>query len=117
MGKGKLDNKDVKKILIIKHGALGDMILSTGPFAAIRKEHKDAHITLLTKDPYHLLAKEMPFFNEIWLDDKPKPWQIEKCKRLLNRIKEGGFDRVYDLQTSTRSSMYYRFLGRKKTFV
>ena len=37
-----------KNLLIIKHGALGDFILSFGPFKAIRDHHLNDHIILLT---------------------------------------------------------------------
>ena len=37
----------MKKILIIKHGALGDLIQTTGVFKSIRETHKDDNITLL----------------------------------------------------------------------
>ena len=37
-----------KKYLVIKHGALGDFILATGPMAAIRRRHPKSHIVLLT---------------------------------------------------------------------
>ena len=39
-------------ILVVKLGALGNVVLSLGPFAAIRRHHADAHITLLTTAPY-----------------------------------------------------------------
>ena len=44
------------RILIIKLGALGDFIQALGPFAAIRRHHADAHITLLTTDPFAAFA-------------------------------------------------------------
>ncbi len=31
-----------ERILVIKHGALGDIVLATGPFKAIRAHHPDA---------------------------------------------------------------------------
>ncbi|MBT4888118.1 MAG: ADP-heptose--LPS heptosyltransferase, partial [Rhodospirillales bacterium] len=34
-----------ERILVIKLGALGDMIQALGPMAAIRKHHPNAHIT------------------------------------------------------------------------
>ena len=36
-----------KNILIIKHGALGDFILSFGPFKAIRNYHLNDNVYLL----------------------------------------------------------------------
>ncbi|MDP7425565.1 MAG: ADP-heptose--LPS heptosyltransferase, partial [Rhodospirillales bacterium] len=42
------ENSSTKKILVIKLGALGDFVQAAGPFAAIRRHHQDAEITLLT---------------------------------------------------------------------
>ena len=33
-----------RRILVIKLGALGDVVLALGPFEAIRKHHPKAHI-------------------------------------------------------------------------
>ena len=44
--------QDPKRILIIKLGALGNVILSLNAFAAIRAHHPAAGISLLTTAPY-----------------------------------------------------------------
>lgn len=103
-----------KKYLVIKHGALGDFILSTGPFAAIRARHPKSHITLLTSKPYAELARLTPYFDEVWVDPKPKFWQLDRWWQLIKRLRSANFHMVYDLQTSDRSNLYFRFLGRKK---
>ena len=45
-------NTQKRRILVIKLGALGDFILATGPFAAIRTAHPDDEIVLLTSAPF-----------------------------------------------------------------
>ena len=40
------------RLLVIKLGALGDFVLATGPFAAIRAAHPDEEIVLLTTAPF-----------------------------------------------------------------
>ena len=54
------------KILVIKHGALGDFVLSMGPFAAIRVHHAQAQIALLTTAPFAELARRSGYFGRIW---------------------------------------------------
>ena len=44
-----------QRILVIRLGALGNIVQSLGPVAAIRAHHADAEITLLTLKPYHLV--------------------------------------------------------------
>lgn len=102
------------RILVIRHGALGDFVLSSGPFQAIRDHHCDNHIVLLTTAPYEALAVGGGWFDEVWLDDKPKWWQFADVRSLSSRLNEDVFDRVYDLQTSDRSSGYFRLFKRPK---
>lgn len=100
-------------ILVIKHGALGDIVLATGPMAAIRAHHTKAHITLLTGKAYAGLLGQSPYFDEIWVDAKPKLWQFAGLQKLRRMLNSRPFLRVYDLQTSQRSTSYYQFFKRK----
>jgi len=100
-----------QNILVIKHGALGDVILAQSPFQAIRDHHPAAHITLLTTPLFEPFLKTANLFDDIWIDEKPKLWQLLKISALKNRLREGKFDRVYDLQTSSRSSSYLKLFG------
>ncbi len=90
-------------ILIIKHGALGDIILATGPLKAIRQQHPAAHITLLTTKSFASLLKDCPFVDEVRIDPK-------KLKATWNELRRHRFTWVYDLQTSQRSTWYYHLL-------
>lgn len=100
------------RILVIKLSALGNMVLSCGPFAAIRSHHPDAHITLLTTPPYAAWMAGSPYFDEVWIDERPDWWDVRGSLRLRRRLIDGRFDRVYDLQTSSRSSRYFQLLPR-----
>jgi ADP-heptose:LPS heptosyltransferase len=96
-----------ERILVIKLGALGDFVQATGPFAAIRRHHAAARITLLTTRPYAEFARQSPYFDSVWLDDRPKAWQLRRWLTLRRWLRGRGYRRVYDLQTSDRSSLYY----------
>lgn len=100
------------RILVIKLSALGDFVQACGPFAAIRAHHADADITLLTTRPYAEFAAASPYFDHVWIDDKPKVWQVAKVLELRRRLAGGHFKRVYDLQTSDRSSSYFKMMGK-----
>jgi ADP-heptose:LPS heptosyltransferase len=102
------------RILVIKLGALGDFVQALGPMAAIRQHHRDARITLLTTAPYRLLAAASGYFDDIWLDPRASLVQVGALLQLRRKLRGGAFDRVYDLQTSDRSSWYYRLLGPGK---
>lgn len=96
----------LQRILVIKLSALGDFVQAFGPFAAIRAAYPRAHITLLTTAPYVALAEASPWFDAVWTDSRPRIWQLPSFLALRSRLRGGRFDRVYDLQTSGRSSSY-----------
>lgn len=99
------------RILVIKLSALGDFVQAMGPFAAIRAHHPDAHVTLLTTRAYAEFGRAGPWFDAVWVDERPKAWQVGRLLALRARLCGAGFARVYDLQTSGRSSRYFRLLG------
>ncbi len=108
-------NRPIKKVLVIKLSALGDFIQALGAMGAIRRHHKDAHITLLTTKPYKELAEDSGYFDKIWLDSRPRFHELDSWWRLRKTLINGNFDRVYDLQNNDRTAMYYKlFPGRKK---
>lgn len=100
-----------QKILIIKHGALGDFFIAMGAFRAIRDHHREAHITMMTTEPYKQLAHDTGFFDAILVDSRPSVWKVGQLLQLRKTLLEGAFDRVYDLQNSPRTSWYFRLLG------
>jgi ADP-heptose:LPS heptosyltransferase len=99
------------RILVIKHGALGDFVQAMGPAAAIRAHHRGAHITLLTTAPFAELGRRSPYFDAVWIDERPSLLAPRALFRLRRRLREAGFARVYDLQTSSRSSAYRHLMG------
>lgn len=100
--------EDSAPVLVIKLGALGDIVQAMGPMAAIRLHHPNAAITVLTTAPFAELIEASPYVDDVWIDDKPSLTQPGKIAALRRRLRGPGFSRVYDLQTSDRSSFYYR---------
>lgn len=98
--------KKPRRILVIRLSAFGDFVQSLGPFAAIRTHHRDDRITLLTTRPFADFAGDLGYFDEIVIDERPKPLAFGAWLRLRRRLRRGTFDRVYDLQTAQRSGFY-----------
>jgi len=102
----------LQNILIIKHGALGDIVIATAAMSAIRAAHPGAHITLLTTKAYAQLLAQSPYFNEIWVDSKPKLFDRNALARLKAMLNSKRWEWIYDLQTSKRSTLYQWLLAR-----
>jgi ADP-heptose:LPS heptosyltransferase len=91
-------------------GALGDIVQAMGSAAAIRAHHSDATIVLLTTRPYAGLTRQAPYFDEVWVDERPR--DLLGLWRLARRLRAVRFDRVYDLSTRQRSALYFRLMRR-----
>lgn len=96
------------RILIIKLAALGDLVQAFAAMARIRAAHPGAEITLLTTPPYAALAAASPYVDKVETDGRP-PGLVDTL-RMLARLRRAGYARVYDLQTSSRSSFYFQAL-------
>ena len=96
------------EILVVKLGALGDFVQALGPFAAIRRHHKDDRITLLTTAPFAEFAAASGSFDRVWTEERSGWLEAGAWLGLRRRLRGGGFRRVYDLQTSGRSSFMFR---------
>jgi ADP-heptose:LPS heptosyltransferase len=107
--------RPIERVLVIKLGAMGDIVQATGPFEAIRRHHGGAHITLLTTPPYRDFAAAGGWFDEIWIDERPALRDLRGWLASAKRLRRAKFDRVYDLQTSDRSAVLFHLfgLGRK----
>ena len=72
-------------ILVIKHGALGDIILAGSPMQAIRNYHKNDYIICLTTAKFEGLLKSSPWFDMVLIDSKPK-WRDLKDWNILRKF-------------------------------
>lgn len=101
-------------ILVIKLGALGDFVQALGPMAAIRAQHTKERIILLTTRPYVAFAEASGYVDQVWLDTRPRFFELNKWIGLRRVLRNARFQRIYDLQTSDRSSFYYHLFFPKK---
>ena len=102
----------MRRILVIKLSALGDVVLATGAFQAIRAHHADDRLALLTTAAYTDFIGASGWFDEVLVDERPAAWRVAAWLALARRLRAGRFDRVYDLQHADRTHMYYRLMGR-----
>ncbi len=106
------------KILVIRLGALGDLLLAAPAFQAIRAAHPQAHLVLLTGRAHVNFCKLMPWFDEILPDTRPKWWHGRQWLKTLSNMRLYRWQRVYDLQSKGRSHFYGLLsLGRWRQWV
>ena len=102
-----------RNILVIKLGALGDFVQALGPMQAIRAHHPDVRVDLLTTPPFEDLATASGLFDRVIARPRMKWHQIGAIRALRRDLIQGEYARVYDLQTSDRSSFYFRLFPAK----
>lgn len=96
-----------QRILIIKHGALGDVVLAMGTMKRLRELHPDARISLMTMGMFVPMAKQLGVFDDFIVDDRLPYWKLGATWGAIRSIVKGSFDIVYDLQESSRTRKRY----------
>ena len=95
-----------KKILIIKHGSLGDVINATSVITAISKKFSNSKIDILTSKPYFSFFKKMNENYEIHIDNRKG---ILATANILFFLSKKKYNLIIDLQNSNRTKYYSLF--------
>ena len=106
----------MSNILIIKHGSLGDIAQACGAIQDISENHKEDQIHLLTTKPYFELFKKNPFIHNVILDRRLSRFNLIYLYQLTRILKNFNFEKVYDLQNSSRTTFYKNILFPKAKF-
>jgi len=96
----------MSNILIIKHGSLGDIAQACGAIQDISEHHKNDQIYLLTTKLYFDLFKKNPFIHDVILDKRLSKFNLIYLYFLMRKLKKLNFQKVYDLQNSSRTKFY-----------
>ena len=100
----------MSNILIIKHGSLGDISQISGALRDIKETYKDNKIFILTTVPYVELLSKCPYIDGVLIDKRLPRWNILYLVKLKKLLSKFDFFYVYDLQNSSRTSFYRKFL-------
>lgn len=100
------------KLLVIKHGAFGDMVQADGALRDIRAAFPRAEIVLLTTPPYAKLMRRCPHIDRLLLDPRAPFWHLGKLRELVRLLRRERFPLVIDLQQSGRTGHYRRLFLR-----
>ena len=97
----------MKKILLIKHGSLGDIVFSLPVIYSISKHFPESQIDLVTEKKYISFFKMSQYFNNI-IEDNRSLNVFELIKILFNIINK-KYELIIDLQNSSRTEYYNLF--------
>jgi len=97
-----------EKILVIKHGALGDIIQGFDAFASLRAHFPDAYIAVLTTPVFASLLSASGWFDEVLVDRRKPVWNLASTFSTLSHIR-AGWTQIIDMQCSRRTARYARF--------
>ncbi len=100
--------KAISRVLVIKLGAIGEFVLSLPAMRRIREAHPQAEIALLTTTRFEQLARSSRYFNAVFADGEPDG--VSGAMALVGWMRRCKFDRIYDLENSARTHLYFQAL-------
>jgi len=106
----------MSNILIIKHGSLGDIAQACGAIQDIYEYHPQDQIHILTTKPYFELFRKNLFIHNVILDKRLSRFNLIYLYMLMRNIKKKNFQKVYDLQNSSRTKFYKNILFPKANY-
>jgi lipopolysaccharide heptosyltransferase II len=89
-----------KKILVIKLGAMGDLILIVPSLRMLRERFPEAEISLLVDRKLAGLVSTCPYLNEVIPVDRERLSNLAFLFKLAKKIRTEGYDLSVDFQNS-----------------
>jgi ADP-heptose:LPS heptosyltransferase len=102
------------KVLVIKLGAMGDLVNACSAFKALRDHYPCDELSLLTSGSYVDFVKDLKIFDNIFTELRPKLFDFDKIKKTWDFFQNQKFDLIYDLQMVDRT-FFYSIIAPKKT--
>jgi len=102
------------KILIIKTGALGDLIGASSFFQTVKENFPEADIYLLTQEIYKNVVEASPIFTEIFY--LPSGSHLFAFLKVIGKIRRLKPDIVLDIQGTLKTNFYSFITGGKKRY-
>lgn len=108
-----VDPARIKKILVVRPDAIGDLVLTTAAISALRSKYPQAHIAVLARKYNQIIVKNNPAVDEIITDDlydciaKHKMIGLAKYRRWIKYLKQKKFD----LMINFYSEFPYALIG------
>jgi lipopolysaccharide heptosyltransferase II len=105
----KIDHNSTDRILIIRLGAMGDVLLTTPLLRILNKQYPEKPIDFLVKEQYAPLVETNPCVQTV-LPFSPERGLCE-IRRLVKKIRETRYETALDLQVNLRSWLFRHCSG------
>ncbi|MEM9015267.1 MAG: glycosyltransferase family 9 protein [Pseudomonadota bacterium] len=96
-------------ILVVKTDGLDCFVAAEPAFEAIRNEHPDASISLLTSPSLQRIARAAPYFDQV--AGLPNFKIADERKAFVKQLKSAKFERVYDLAGNEDGKRLHAAMG------
>ncbi len=106
----------MSNILIIKHGSLGDLIQANGAIKDIKNKFPEDKVLLLTTPHYSKFMYSCPYIDGVLIDKRLPRWNLFYLLRLKRMLDRFSFSKVFDLQNSSRTNFYRKFIFKNDIF-
>ena len=106
----------MSNILIIKHGSLGDLIQANGAIKDIKNNFPKDKVLLLTTPHYSKFMYSCPYLDGVLIDKRLPRWNFFYLYRLKKMLDRFSFSKVFDLQNSSRTNFYRKFIFKNDVF-
>lgn len=111
----------IKKILIIKPSALGDIVLAMPAACCLAQSFPDAQIDWFVRPEYSALLDNHKYIHNVVMFDRNKlgkwwykPAAFAELVRLIKQLRKEKYDIVFDFQGRLRSAIFAFFSGCKQ---
>ena len=102
-----LDSTDIRNILLIQLGDIGDVVWATPTFRAVKETHPKSNVFVLLRESIGSLLEADPHIHKIFEVKRYRGDLIEKIKgqfRLFRALHKERFDVVFDLRLDDRGA-------------
>ncbi|MFA5293398.1 MAG: lipopolysaccharide heptosyltransferase II [Phycisphaerae bacterium] len=113
--------EQIKKILIIKPSALGDIVMAMPAACCLAENFPDAQIHWFVRPEYSSILENHPCVHKTVIFDRKKlgkwwykPAAFAELVRLIRQLRKEKYDIVFDFQGRFRSAIFAWFSGCKK---
>ena len=95
--------KDVKRVVVIQLGSLGDVIASGLVLRALKQTISASKITLITSPSGSSIVPWMPWVDETWVHQTDKYIELDQEMHFIQKLQQSCFDAAVILTNGTQS--------------